>query len=162
MKILRKITGKIVVDIKESGWAFAAFLMYYLPVHAIFGASCPMLVMTGLPCAGCGLTRAVLFLMRGQVLRAADINPSVFPVILFVLYWGYLRFVKDKTMKGKHWTLGLLVVCMTAIYVYRMFLYFPDKAPYVYHRDNMAARWIPGYGRWMRQVLNSIRTWQAG
>lgn len=51
---------------KASGLAGAVFLVYYQIVHSVFDAFCPMLVLTGIPCAGCGLTRAALYLLRGK------------------------------------------------------------------------------------------------
>lgn len=152
MKKIKKISNRIIADLKESGWAFIIFLVYYVIVHAVFDAFCPMLVMTGIPCPGCGLTRAVIFLARGQVLRAAYINPSVFPLIGFLLYCGYFRYVKGSRIKGSGVAVGLLTVCMLVIYGCRMYLYFPDRAPYVYMENNMAARWIPGYGSWVNSL----------
>lgn len=37
--------------------------------------ACPFRVVTGLPCATCGLTRATHWLLRGDVARAFTINP---------------------------------------------------------------------------------------
>ena len=83
--------GKIIIkrilrDVKETFGAGVAFLIYYLIIHSIFNAFCPFLVTTGIPCAGCGLTRAVIFLLKGQDLRAFSINQSVFLIMIFLLY----------------------------------------------------------------------------
>lgn len=161
MKKIRKIVNRIAKDIKEFRWAFLAILVYYLFVHTVFDAFCPMLILTGIPCAGCGLTRSVLFLLSGQIGRALNINPSILPVLFFLLYCGYFRYVKGGKVKGFGIALGILVVCMLAIYGYRMYLHFPNRAPYVYMDNNIAARWIPGYDKWVRQILEAIRSWRT-
>ncbi|MDE5908577.1 MAG: DUF2752 domain-containing protein [Lachnospiraceae bacterium] len=155
MKKIRKIINRIYADLKGFRWAFLAVFVYYLVMHAIFDAFCPALVLTGMPCAGCGLTRASLFLAAGQVRRALSINPSILPVLIFALYCGYFRYVKGSKIKGLGVALGIVTACMLAIYGYRMYLYFPDRAPYTYMENNIAARWIPGYREWVAAILKS-------
>ncbi len=60
-------------------WAAAAtgalLLRPFWRVAAPFLPSCPMHVLTGLPCPTCGTTRAALALLDGRVLRALALNP---------------------------------------------------------------------------------------
>ena len=158
----RKSVSRIVGDFKEAGIVLLLFLVYYLIMDVLFDAFCPFLIMGGIPCAGCGLTRAVIFLAKGQVIRAFRINPSVFLILIFLLYCGYFRYIKGRKVKRLGAALGVLILCMLVIYVCRMYLYFPDRVPYVYKSDNLAARWIPGYGEWMQKMLHAIRSWRAG
>lgn len=153
MKKVRKIVNRITIDLKEFRWAPLAVLIYYLLMHVIFDAFCPMLILTGIPCAGCGLTRAVLFLLSGQLRRALSINPSILPVLIFLLYCGYYRYVRGRKIKGAGIALCILIVCMLVIYGYRMYLYFPNRAPYVYMDNNIAARLLPGYKEWIWSML---------
>ena len=88
MRQVRKIVNRIAGDIKGVALVLILFLVYYLIMNAVFQAFCPLLILTGVPCAGCGLTRAVIFLLKGQALRAFSINPSVFLILLFLLYCG--------------------------------------------------------------------------
>lgn len=156
MKKIRKITNRIQADLKGFCFAFLAVLVYYLIMHALFDAFCPLLILTGVPCAGCGLTRAAFFLAAGQAGRALSINPSIVPVLLFALYCGYFRYIKGSRIKGFGAALGILIMCMLVIYGYRMYLYFPDRAPYTYMENNIAARWIPGYGEWIVNFIKSL------
>ena len=82
-------------------------------------------------------------------MQAAIINPSIFLVILFLLYCGYFRYLKGTKTKGFSFVLGVLVTAALGIYIYRMYLYFPNKAPYVYHRKNLLAEIFPWYERFM-------------
>ena len=44
----------------------------------VTGIGCPLRWMTGIPCAGCGMSRAVLALLHGHVREAASMHPLVF------------------------------------------------------------------------------------
>lgn len=94
------IINRILRDVKETFGAGVAFLIYYLIIHSIFNAFCPFLVTTGLPCPGCGLTRAALYLLQGQPGRAAHINPSIFLLLGFAMYCGYFRYIKGSPVRG--------------------------------------------------------------
>lgn len=158
---VKEIINRIGKDLKEFLWAGVVFLIYYLIVHSLYDAFCPLLVTTGIPCAGCGLTRAALYLLQGQLARAAYINPSIFLIIIFLLYCGYFRYIKGSKIKGFSIGLAMLVVSMLVIYFCRMYLYFPERVPYVYHRNNVLAGEIPGYSDWISRTLNQIQTWRG-
>lgn len=158
---MKEIINRIWKDMKEFVWAGVVFVVYYLIVHSIYDAFCPMLVITGIPCAGCGLTRAALYLLQGQVSRAAFINPSIFLIIIFLLYCGYFRYIRGSRIKGLHAGVAILVIGMLAIYACRMYLYFPERVPYVYHSNNVLAGKVPGYSDWISRIISQIRTWRS-
>lgn len=153
MEKVKNILSRILKDIKEYGWAVAVFVGCYVLIHCFFDAFCPLLVATGIPCAGCGLTRAFLFLCSGQFGRAMHMNPSVLPVLAFVLYFMFYRYILGKRVKGLKWCLIFLVAAMLVIYAYRMWLYFPNRAPYVYYADNIFSKYLPGYGALMKRLM---------
>lgn len=153
MKRTKEIINRIRKDIRQFWVAGAAFAIYYVIIHAIFDAFCPLLVTTGFPCPGCGLTRAGLYLLKGNIVQAAVINPSIFLVMLFLLYCGYFRYIRGTKIKGFSLALGIFAAAAVAIYAYRMYLYFPDRAPYVYHRKNLLAEIFPWYERVIGQIL---------
>jgi hypothetical protein len=49
------------------------------------GWSCPVQEGLGLPCPGCGLSRAAAALLRGDLASAIELNPFVFAAIAFML-----------------------------------------------------------------------------
>lgn len=146
---LKKAASRICADIKAYYWVGIIFLLYFWGANFLFGVFCPQLILTGIPCAGCGLTRAACCLMRGQVRQAAQINPSIFPVAFFLLYCGYFRYVKGKKINKSGRILALLVAVMLVIYGCRMYCYFPDREPYIYYENNVMAEKIPGYEKWI-------------
>lgn len=158
---IKEIVNRIKADLKGILTVAVVFTLLYLIVHAVFHAFCPMLVLTGIPCAGCGLTRAGLYLLRGQVLRAANSNPSIFAVLAFLLYCGYFHYIKGTKIKGFRFVLPVVILFMLVVYAYGMYHYFPERAPYVYQQDNLCARFIPGYRELMDHLLADIRSFKA-
>ena len=154
----KSIAKRIGKDIRHYGWAAVVFAAYYIITHLVRAAFCPLLQMTGLPCAGCGLTRAFLFVARGQFARAFYIQPFVYPIMLFLLYCGFCRYVKGSKVKGFQPMFILLVCGMLIFYIIRMYLYFPDRVPYVYQTDNTLANRFPIYTDWMNKGIAALRS----
>lgn len=58
---------------------------------------CPTAAIAGVPCPGCGLTRATFALLRGDVQQAYRYHPLVFvlaPVYVGTVLWCAYRFVR--------------------------------------------------------------------
>jgi len=51
---------------------------------------CPIALITGIACPGCGMTRAVAHLIRGDMAAALTYHPIVIPVLaLAAVAWGW-------------------------------------------------------------------------
>ena len=79
----------------------AAAAMYLLRL------GCPLLRLTGIPCPGCGMTRAVLALLRGDFAGALQLHGMVWslPVLL-------LLFLYDGRLFRRRWLNLLLWVLL--------------------------------------------------
>ena len=150
---IRKAAERVKRDIRQFWAVGVAFAIYSVIVRSVFGAFCPFLIVTGFPCAGCGLTRAGLHLLRGNFSQAAALNPSIFIVALFMLYCVYFRYLKGTKITGFSFVLGVLVVVTVVVYIYRMHLYFPNKVPYVYYKRNLLTEIFPWYERLLNRVM---------
>lgn len=67
----------------------AAVVWAFDPTSAGFFPRCPMFVMTGLQCPGCGTTRALHALLHGDVAAAFAFNP--FTMVLLTL--GVIKMI---------------------------------------------------------------------
>ncbi len=76
-----------------SGLAGLALLAWRHPDALGFIPPCPWHAVTGLRCPGCGMTRAVHFALRGDLLAALRLNPAValVPLLGAAALW-YLGF----------------------------------------------------------------------
>ncbi len=151
-KELKQIFGRIWKDIYDYKAVIVAFSIYYILVHLLFHAFCPSVLLTGFPCAGCGMTRAMFFLLTGQFWRSWNLNPMALPILLFIVYCMRMRYIGGRRVKGFKTGLCILCVCMLMVYGYRMYTIFPNRPPYVYTSNNLMERCFPFY----REILHRL------
>jgi hypothetical protein len=115
---------------------------------------CPTAALFDTPCPGCGLTRATLALLRGDVTAAFALHPLVFvlaPVFVGVLGVGATAFLRagdasrprqgvarrDPAWWGRAISIaaGALVVLVVAVWAARFFGAFGGPAPVVSYRE---------------------------
>lgn len=155
MKIkIKQAAGRLWRDLKEYKGLIPALLIYYFFVKIIFSAFCPSVIVTGFPCPGCGMTRALLFLLTGQFKRAWNINPLIYGWFLFALYAGVQRYWFGRSIKGWKAILWILAVAMIIAYIYRMYRYFPNRPPMTFTGGSLFDRVLPGYDELIRKIIN--------
>ena len=147
------IWGRIKQDIGQHGAGVLAVVVLYFVMHALFGAFCPSVIVTGFPCPGCGMTRAVLYLLKGQFLRSWALNPAAGLWGLWALWFAFERYIRGQKCKGLTWALCGIALFMISVYLIRMVRYCPDRPPYVYTPNNLFSRIIPGYRSIIKHLL---------
>ena len=65
--------------------------------------------------------------------------------MLFAAYFCLCRYLLGRTVKGARILIAVIFVLLLAVYCVRMYLYFPDRVPYVYTEENILARFFPFY-----------------
>jgi len=131
------IQKRIVIDVLAFKWAIICLVIYYLLTNEVFHAFCPMVIVTGLPCPGCGVTRSIFYLLTGQISRSFALSPFAIFWILLGIWFFYERYVRGKKVKVLYLLIGCLFVAMMVYYVYRMYTVFPSIPPMIYREDNM-------------------------
>jgi hypothetical protein len=118
-----------------SAWALAC-----LPVWLGRGA-CPFAEIVGLPCPGCGMTRAALLLANGQVAASLRMHPLVVPSALAAAcFMGATVWVTAKVGSPvAMWNLragraaivgfGVVQLAMVGLWVLRMFGFLGGPVP---------------------------------
>lgn len=137
---MKTVLGRIASDVKEYGIAVAVFFVYAVITNLISHAFCPLIIFCGLPCPGCGVTRATLCLMTGRWQQAWQLNPMAFPIALTAVYFAWNRYLLGRKAVGIKAVIIALLVLLIVIYGVRMYLYFPNRVPYIYAENNMLAR----------------------
>lgn len=128
-------------DVKEIKWVIMGIIAYFVVLRTFFHGGCPWVLITGMPCPGCGLTRAGICLLHFDFVGAWKIHPFIYAVIFFVLLFGINRYVFLRT--SRKWMLQLLMagmLLMVAFYVWRMFRYYPGEPPMSYYSGNLLSR----------------------
>lgn len=131
---------RLMNDIKAFYPAVIVFVMYNFVVRKIFHAYCPFLITTGFPCAGCGMTRAVFYILTGRITRGMALNPAAPMWIVFLLWFFAERYLRGRTPKYVKAVLAMVVVITFGIYLYRMIHFFPGSPPLVFYRNNLISR----------------------
>ena len=132
-------------DLKNYWAAIIVVILFYFLMHAVFDAFCPSVIVFGLPCPGCGLTRSVLFFVTGQWERSFLLHPLGWAIVVFAFYFAFFRYVRGKRVPGVRWILLGFIVVAIVLFVIRMGMYFPDRPPYTYNSGNLAEMILPGY-----------------
>ena len=100
-------------------------LVFQLFLHTI----CPMQLIFGLPCPGCGLTRAATQLLTGHFTESFRMHPFLIAWILMAADWLLSRYLFMRRAKELPILLGLVIAGMFVFYLYRMRMYYPHTEP---------------------------------
>lgn len=90
---------------------------------------------------------------RGQFGRAWQLNPCAFLMVLFGVYFVYMRYVKGKEVKYAMKILAAAAALMLLVYIYRMVTEFPGYPPMTFRRDNILNRIFPFYNDFLRHLF---------
>ncbi len=155
---LREIRNRVQRDLREYRYAIAGLFLYYVVTRLVFRAFCPMVIITGLPCPGCGLSRAVWFFLTGQFARSFSLHPLGVFWLALLMYAAVERYGAGRRI-SKGLCVGLVILCAATLclYGYRMAVIFPDRPPVSYTGRNIMERCIPGY---RQKVLGFFRLYR--
>ncbi|MBP7401169.1 MAG: DUF2752 domain-containing protein [Clostridia bacterium] len=128
--------------LRSAALPLAATAIYSAAAWAMSGTPCLLQSATGLPCPGCGLTRAVRLALQGDTAGAFRMHP-LFPVAVAVLValpviaWRAPSFLRTRTFR----TVAVAVIGLfLAVYVWRMATLFSGTPPMVYNMDSFLGR----------------------
>ena len=98
----------------------------YNPEEESFFIPCIFNKLTGLKCAGCGMTRAMHHLVNGRIGKAIWYNLMIIPGSFVLLYsaYRYMRYIiKDEPMVNKtlDYTLKIFLVVIIIFMISRNF-----------------------------------------
>ena len=97
--------------------AVAAIALFYLFIEAL-GVTCPIRFLTGISCAGCGMSRAWMSLLRLDIPAAFSYHPLFWLPIPGAAVLLLRRKLSDRLFKG---CLGAACVLFITVYLFRLF-----------------------------------------
>lgn len=103
----------------------ASFLLVLAAVIFVIGWACPIYYTFGIPCPGCGMTRALVALLQGNISLSWQYAPMLILSLLWLLTWPLF---KDK----QKWI--IIWAAMTGVcWMIRMVLFFPNDPMPINH-----------------------------
>ncbi len=104
-----------------------AVLYAFDPTRHALTPPCPYLVLTGIACPGCGLTRAAHFLLHGDVAQAFAYNPWAFVGTPAVLAFALMPMMTDEALTVRLRTVlsWAMLVVTVAFWIWRNTASYP-------------------------------------
>lgn len=127
-------------DIRNYGIGFFMIILYFLLMRKWFYSSCPIVVLTGFPCPGCGMTRAMILILKGSFDSAWRLHPFSYAWLVYGVVFFIRRYIFQKECRSILKYLLIIVVGMVVFYVYRMVTVFPNEAPMTYYYGSVLYR----------------------
>lgn len=127
-----------VQDVKDKKTALVLVAAYLLFSEIFLRGICPLVLLTGFPCPGCGLTRAGIAMLRFRFREAWQMHPFIYAVAVYAVFYMAGRYLFQKReQKGLRYVAIVLLLAGILYYIVRMFFFFPGEPPMEYHRDNL-------------------------
>lgn len=108
----------------------------FLPFELDELSLCPFKWIFGLPCPGCGLTRAFLSLFMGDIKGAFFYHPLFWmvPIIALIFCFRKKNQLAYRLSSSRLFMMSV-VGLFIGVYAVRMFMYFPNVAPMDLNRN---------------------------
>ena len=114
---------------------FAILTLIYIKIlKNITGTACVVSGVTGFPCPGCGMTRAWISFLKGDITNAFKYNP-LYLLVLFIAIGYLIIYIKNIKLKRLNKIIFTILVVFLMVYVIRMILYFPNVEPMTYNKN---------------------------
>jgi len=95
----------------------AFFIAFFLILFYIKGPGCPIKALTGIPCMGCGMTRAYISLLHGDLRHAFYYHPA-FPLVPAAIIC--CLFHKQLGKRVFFTSIGCILAVFAAVYFWRI------------------------------------------
>ena len=87
-------------DLKLYGKPLLLTAIVLAVMQLVFHELCPMKILLGIPCPGCGLTHACLDILTLHWKKAWNWNPTGFLWVPSILLLLWMRYIKRRKIKG--------------------------------------------------------------
>ncbi len=135
---MRQIGKKILSDLYTVRWAILAIVVCLLLLRFVLYSTCPVTLLTGFPCPGCGMTRALFRLLRLDFAGAFEIHPFIYPILILAFLFLLDRYVLKADLKAfLYWAMIVTAIGMLLFYLWRMMTQFPSEPPMTYYSGSL-------------------------
>lgn len=107
-------------------YKIAIIIFFMLAIILFIGINCPIKAFIGIPCAGCGMTRAWRSFLNMKIQDAFYFHPLFLfaPLLLFLIVDEIKPILKNRTL---HYVLFVIVIILfLGVYLLRMLFISPN------------------------------------
>ena len=97
-----------------------ALLLLAALLSHISGIGCPIRWLTGIPCAGCGMSRAFLSVFKGHFGAAWSYHPLIYLILPLAILWLTGRLQDRRIMNLQKPAVRLIITAFIAVYIVRL------------------------------------------
>ncbi|MCI8293628.1 MAG: DUF2752 domain-containing protein [Hespellia sp.] len=138
--LMKRAYRRLLADIRRGKWAILGIAFFYVVLTRISYSSCPLLMVTGIPCPFCGMTRAGFALLRGDFVLAWETHPMIYAVAGLMVAAAFVRYFTDKDIRYLRIWFWIFVLALLGTYAFRMVHDFPDQWPMNYYENHVLHR----------------------
>lgn len=125
---------------QRAWWVLLIIVAYMLLAWRFLGTSCLFASITGVPCMGCGTTRAFTSLLHGDIAGSLHYHPLLIPGIIAAFAYFAIWLFCERKPRWLEKSLIVLVVVVICVYALRMLLMFPNDEPMTFNSNAMLPR----------------------
>ena len=108
---------RIIDELKQMKAAIFIITVYMVLVDFLFGYVCPSMVILGLPCPGCGLTRAAISLAHLDFNMALYYNPMIFFALPLIGIYIFMYLKNYNHRKLFYPTFVIIIVAFIVFFI---------------------------------------------
>ncbi|HEX3030153.1 MAG TPA: DUF2752 domain-containing protein [Clostridia bacterium] len=134
---------KALAGIKELMTKYKALLgiVFMVAIVSLMdGNTCLFKLFSGMPCPGCGMTRAYMRLAHLNISAALFYHPLfvIPPILAVVILFKNKGYISKVYKSNIFW--GALLIVILGVWAARMFLLFPDTPPMDYYKGSLIGK----------------------
>jgi hypothetical protein len=97
-------------------WVILLIAAYFVTAQRMFGMVCPLRILTGWDCPGCGLTRGAVCVLTGRWGMALSYNPASFAWVLLIAWLLFRRYFCAG--KKTRWEIPVIIVSLGTVFLW--------------------------------------------
>ena len=107
-------------DIWNLKWAIVMIIAVLTLLQVSFGSMCPLVIIAKFPCPACGMTRAGLCLLRGDLFGALKYNAMIYLWGSVLLWMAWMRYVRKRDITYATYIWIIVLVITIGYYIIRL------------------------------------------
>ncbi|MBU1020424.1 MAG: DUF2752 domain-containing protein [Firmicutes bacterium] len=141
LKYLSLAPIKIINRYKYLILFFILYFAYFFVFHN-GETNCLIKRTIGIPCPGCGMTRAALYLISFDFKNAFIFHPLIYVMPFLVIIFLYQDTRLLQSLAHAKVFFGIIVLMFLVVYIIRMILYFPNTEPMDYFHNPFILKFL--------------------